>query len=68
MSPNIQLESALHRIRAITLDLDNTLWEIDSVIRRTETKLWKWLGENYPRIPEVFSPEDVIALREADSS
>ena len=63
--PNVQLESALHRIRAITLDLDNTLWEIDSVIRRAESLLWAWLEEFYPRIPEVFSPEDVAALREA---
>lgn len=55
----------MHRIRAITLDLDNTLWEIDSVIRRAESLLWKWLEENYPRVPEIFSPEDVIALREA---
>jgi FMN phosphatase YigB (HAD superfamily) len=39
MLPIIQLESALHRIRAITLDLDNTLWEIDSVIRRAESQL-----------------------------
>jgi 2-haloalkanoic acid dehalogenase type II len=62
--PNIQLESTLHRIRAITLDLDNTLWEIDSVIHRAESLLWIWLEENYPRIPEVFSPEDVVALRE----
>lgn len=55
----------MHRIRAITLDLDNTLWEIDSVIRRAESLLWKWLGENYPRIQEMFTPEDVATLREA---
>jgi len=55
----------LHRIRAITLDLDNTLWEIDSVIRRAESLLWRWLAENYPRIAEIFSPEDVATLREA---
>lgn len=54
----------MHRIRAITLDLDNTLWEIDPVIHRAEASLWKWLGENYPRIPETFSPDDVVVLRE----
>ena len=54
----------MHRIRAITLDLDNTLWEIDSVIHRAETALWSWLSENYPRIPESFSAEDVSVLRE----
>jgi len=54
----------LHRIRAITLDLDNTLWEIDSVIRKAEAALWSWLDDNYPRIPEMFSAEDVAVLRE----
>lgn len=54
----------MHRIRAITLDLDNTLWEIDSVIHRAEAALWAWLTENYPRIPDIFSPDDVVALRE----
>lgn len=54
----------MHRIRAITLDLDNTLWEIDSVIHRAEAALWLWLSENYPRIPEAFSAEDVAVLRE----
>lgn len=54
----------MHRIRAITLDLDNTLWEIDPVIDKAEAALWSWLGINYPRIPEIFSAEDVKVLRE----
>lgn len=54
----------MHRIRAITLDLDNTLWEIDSVIHRAEAALWAWLCENYPCIPDTFSAEDVKVLRE----
>ena len=54
----------MHRIRAITLDLDNTLWEIDPVIHKAEAALWSWLSEHYPRIPETFSAEDVKVLRE----
>jgi len=54
----------LHRIRAITLDLDDTLWEIMPVIKRAEATLWAWLGENFPKIPEVFSPEAAYELRE----
>lgn len=54
----------MHRIRAITLDLDDTLWAIGPVIMRAEDKLWSWLGENYPKIPEKFTPEEGIALRE----
>lgn len=48
-------------IRTITLDLDDTLWEIHPVIRRAEERLYAWLGENYPRITEQFEP---AALRE----
>jgi putative hydrolase of the HAD superfamily len=55
----------LHRIRAITLDLDNTLWAIDPVIRRAEAALWEWLGDNYPRIPAEFSPQNLVEVRDA---
>ncbi|MFQ5548876.1 MAG: HAD family hydrolase [Woeseia sp.] len=54
----------MHRIRAITFDLDDTLWEIEPVIRRAEAKMWAWLGEHFPRIPGSFSPEEAYALRE----
>ena len=53
----------MHRIRAVTLDLDNTLWEIDPVIHRAEETLWQWFGENYPRIHERYSANDLIRLR-----
>jgi len=53
----------LHRIRAITLDLDDTLWEIGPVIQRAEAKLWDWLAENYPRIATGFSATDVLNIR-----
>lgn len=55
----------MHRIRAITLDLDNTLWAIDPVIRRAEATLWEWLTDNYPRIPAEFSPENLVEVRDA---
>ncbi len=54
----------MHRIRAITLDLDDTLWAIQPVILRAERKLWSWLGEHFPRITETFSPEETYELRE----
>lgn len=50
-------------IRTITLDLDDTLWEIAPVIRRAENRLRDWLSERYPRIVEMHAPEDVIDLR-----
>ena len=55
----------MHRIRAITLDLDDTLWAIEPVIRRAEARLWQWLMDEYPRIPAKFAPEDLLAMRHA---
>jgi putative hydrolase of the HAD superfamily len=54
----------VHRIRAITLDLDDTLWAIAPVIERAERELWAWLGEHYPRIPEHWNPGSLNDLRE----
>lgn len=51
-------------IRAISLDLDDTLWEIGPVIRRAELQLWQWLCANFPKIPERFSAEDMLQMRE----
>jgi len=50
-------------IRTITLDLDDTLWEIHPVIRRAEKRLYAWLGEHYPRITERFEPADMREIR-----
>lgn len=53
----------MNDIRTITLDLDDTLWAIHPVIRRAEERLYAWLGENYPRITEMFGPEDMLQVR-----
>jgi 2-haloalkanoic acid dehalogenase type II len=53
----------VNNIRAITLDLDDTLWEIHPVIRRAEQRLYEWLGENFPRITEMYSPIDLREVR-----
>jgi putative hydrolase of the HAD superfamily len=50
-------------IRTITLDLDDTLWEIAPVIRRAEQRLRSWLADRYPRTVEMHQPEDIIELR-----
>lgn len=54
----------MHRIRAITLDLDDTLWEIEPVIRRAEAKMWAWLGDRFPKITDTYSAAEAYALRE----
>ena len=50
-------------IRTITLDLDDTLWAIHPVIKRAEERLHAWIGEHYPRITEMFGPDDLQILR-----
>jgi putative hydrolase of the HAD superfamily len=51
-------------IRAITLDLDDTLWAITPVIIRAEKALYEWLTEHYPKVTELFSPADLLQLRQ----
>lgn len=50
-------------IRAICFDLDNTLWDIEPVLVRAERILADWLRDRYPRIPERFSAEEMLAMR-----
>ncbi|MDZ7644975.1 MAG: HAD family hydrolase [Woeseiaceae bacterium] len=54
----------MHRIRVITLDLDDTLWAIGPVIERAERELRTWLAARYPRIAAQWSEEAVLRLRE----
>ena len=53
----------MNNIRTITIDLDDTLWEIHPVIKRAEQRLYEWLGENYPRITEMYTPSDLREIR-----
>lgn len=50
------------RIRAISIDLDDTLWPIWPTIERAEKKLHAWLGERAPMTAALFSSPQ--ALRE----
>ena len=58
----------MRHIRAISLDLDDTLWEIEPVIKRAEEALWLWLDEHYPRIRKHWTPQALIELRMAITS
>ena len=53
----------MNDIQTITLDLDDTLWEIHPVIKRAEERLYAWLGENYPRITQMYEPTDLREVR-----
>lgn len=53
----------LQAIQLISLDLDNTLWEIGSVIQRAESVLWQWLVQHTPELTERFSQQDLMTMR-----
>lgn len=55
----------LDRIRALSLDLDETLWETMPVLRRAEQRLLEWLDRHYPRLGTDYGPERFRALRVA---
>ncbi len=55
----------MQHVKAICLDLDDTLWDLGPVIGRAEQAVHEWFGRHYPRITERFSIEDVRALRMA---
>ena len=51
-------------VRAVSLDLDNTLWETLPVLRRAEAALAAWLAARAPRLAAAFSTEDFKHLRD----
>lgn len=54
----------MKHVRAICLDLDDTLWELGPALVRAEEGLHAWFAAHYPRIAERYSPHDVRALRQ----
>ena len=51
-------------IRALTFDLDDTLWDNRPVLMAAEHALYDWLGRHYPRIKLHYSLEDMLKLRQ----
>ncbi len=51
-------------IRAITLDLDNTLWNLLPTIERAEANSYSLLEQDYPKVTERYSIEKMQDLRE----
>lgn len=50
-------------IRAVTLDLDDTLWPIEPVILSAESELDEWLRSNCPEVAEAWPVEAMRELR-----
>lgn len=58
------MESILSRIKAITLDLDDTLWPVWPTIARAETALYAWLQTHAPRTTAKFTSAEMRSLRD----
>lgn len=54
------MTDAMHDLRTICLDLDDTLWELAPALERAERTVYEWFDVNYPRITERYS---IAALR-----
>ena len=55
----------LSRIRAISLDLDDTLWPVWPVIAKAEQALWNWLAQQAPATAALYpSPQALRTVRE----
>ena len=51
------------RIRAISFDLDDTLWELAPVIYRAEAVLRDWLNEHHPQFAAHYPENQLRELR-----
>ena len=54
----------MKHIRAVSLDLDDTLWSIWPVIRRAEAELYRHMSERFPRITRHYDADDLRRVRE----
>ncbi len=54
----------MKHLRALTFDLDDTLWDNGPVLLAAEQALYDWLGRHYPRISTLFSLADMRELRQ----
>lgn len=55
---------SIQHIRAITFDLDDTLWPIAPVMLRAERQLDAWLRAHCPRTADAYPVETMRALRD----
>lgn len=52
------------RIRLVTFDLDNTLWDVRTVIQSAERRLVGWLDDRAPAAAALYrNGEDIAAMR-----
>ncbi|WP_455379954.1 HAD family hydrolase [Acidihalobacter prosperus] len=50
-------------IRCITFDLDDTLWECESVLETAETRFYEWLEHHCPALTRHYDRDDLVNHR-----
>ena len=55
----------MSKIRLITLDLDNTLWDVDSIIIKAEQDMVQWLTDHVPDSLVHYHPDSLTDIRDA---
>lgn len=53
----------MRHINTICFDLDDTLWDMQPVIRRAENALYGWFDEHCPRVTARYTPAQLLELR-----
>ena len=63
VSSQVRTSRESHGVQAITLDLDNTLWDIFPVVEKAEIEIYRYIEKHFPRVAEHCSSEDLRDLR-----
>jgi len=53
----------MSRLMVVTFDLDNTLWDVERVIRNAERVTREWFDTNVPEVYRLLGQEDFLRLR-----
>jgi len=53
----------MQTIKALTFDLDDTLWPVAPVIENAERVAFEWLARTYPSVTAAFGQEELRQLR-----
>ena len=53
----------MSRIKLVTLDLDNTLWDVDSIIVQAEADMVAWLETHVPECLPLYRSDTLVEVR-----
>lgn len=53
----------MNSLKLVTLDLDNTLWDVEKTIRAAEQELVQWLAQHAGAGHKIYSSSDMVELR-----